>query len=222
MKTPGFIIKNETIWPLQISLNQVGPLYFDVIKPGESFVRDTGAVWFTIKASIIFDDKDKITTWDAVWPIGAITASVLLTVVTAGSAAYAAGPAIAAAGGATGAIAGATTGLSAGALIATSAAAQALVGAGFSAGASLVVAGAVVGGTTTALTATVSAALKDIFKKENSAVSEAGCYAGAPWPFRGTVTPYRVTGGPTYRQSAQIVDGKPAVELVPATLNLVR
>ncbi|MCU0525764.1 MAG: hypothetical protein MUF72_13160 [Elainella sp. Prado103] len=219
MKTPGFIIKNDTIWPLQISLNQVGPLYYGVIQPGESFVRSTGAVWFTIKAGVFLDEKDRITSWDVVWPIAAVTASVLITAATAGAAAYAAGPAMAAAGGATGAISGATiTGLSSTALAATSMAASTLVGAGFSAGAALVVGGVVVGGTGAALSATAAAALRDIFSQKNTAASKAGCYAGPEWPFRKTVQPYRITGGPTFRQ----VPGQNQVELIGGELKIER
>lgn len=218
MKTPGFIIKNETIWPLQISLNQVSPLYFDVVQPGKTFVRDTGAVWFTVKASLFLDEKDRITNWDAIWPIGAIVGTVILTAVTAGAAAYAAGPVIAAAGGATGAISGATvTGLSSTALAATSTAATTLVGAGFSASAALVVGGAVVGGTGAAITATTKAALTDIFSSENTAASKAGVYAGAPWPFQKTVKTIKIQGGPTYRK----VSGKDQVEIVGGPLKIV-
>ena len=213
--TPGFIIKNETIWPLQISLNQVGPLYFGVIQPGEYFVRDTGAVWFTIKAAIFLDEKDRITDWDAVMPVALIVWSVILAAVTAGAAAYAGGPALAAAGAA--GVSG-VTGLSSAGALATATAASTLVGAGFSAGAALVVGGAVVGGAGSALSATATAALKDIFKNENVSDSIVGAYAGPPWPFRTTVTPWRVTGGPTFRQ----VPGQNQVEPVGGALSIQR
>ena len=213
MKTPGFIIKNDTIWPLQISLNQVGPLYYGVIQPGESFVRSTGAVWFTIKAGVFLDEKDRITSWDVFWPIAGVTASVLITAATAGAAAYAAGPALAATGAA--GIAG-VTGLSSASALATATAASTLVGAGFSAGAALVVGGVVVGGTGAALSATATAALRDIFSQKNTAASKAGCYAGPDWPFRKTVQPYRITGGPTFRQ----VSGQNQVELIGGELKI--
>ena len=213
MKTPGFIVKNNTIWPLQISLNQVGPLYYDVIQPGQSFVRTTGAVWFTIKASVFLDEKDRITDWDCVMPVAGIVGTVILSAVTAGAAAYAAGPALAAAGAA--GVAG-VSGLSSAGALATATAASSLVGAGFSAGASLVIGGAVVGGGLgTALSATAQAALADVFKKENISVSKAGCYAGAPWPFRGEVGTWVISGGPTYRPTS---DGN--VEIVGAPLTL--
>jgi len=213
--SPGFIIKNETIWPLQISLNQVGPLYFGVIQPGEYFVRDTGAVWFTIKAAVFLDERNRITDWDAVLPVALIVGSVILAAVTAGAAAYAGGPALAAAGAA--GVSG-VAGLSSAGALATATAASTLVGAGFSAGASLVIGGAVVGGAGTALSATATAALKDIFKTENVSDSVVGAYAGPPWPFRTTVTPWRVTGGPTFRQ----VPGANQVEPLGGALTIQR
>ena len=214
MLTPGFIIKNETIWPLQISLSQVGPLYFDVIPPGQTFTRDTGAVWFTVRASIFLDEKDRITDWDAVMPVAIIVGSVVIAAVTAGAAAYAGGPALVTAGMA--GISG-VTGLSTASALATATAASALVGAGFSASAALVIGGAVVGGGIgAALSTSTQAALKEIFKKDNSSVSSAGCYAGPPWPFRRDVTPLRITGGPTFRP----VPGKDQVELIGSALHI--
>jgi len=214
MLTPGFSIKNETIWPLQISLSQVGPLYFDVIQPGQTFTRDTGAVWFTVRAAIFLDEKDRITDWDAVMPVAIIVGSVIIAAVTAGAAAYAGGPALAAAGAA--GVSG-VTGLSSASALATATAASALVGAGFSASAALVIGGAIVGGGIgAALSASTQAALKEIFKKENISVSSAGCYAGPPWPFRREVTPLRITGGPSYRQ----IPGKDQVELIGGALSI--
>lgn len=217
--SPGFLIKNDTIWPLQISLNQVSPLYYGVVKPGETFERTTGAVWFTIRATILFDEEDAITLWDAILPVASIVGTVILTAATAGAAAYAAGPAIAAAGGATGAVAGGVTGLSTASLAATSLAAQGLVGAGFSAGAALTVSGVVIGGTGAAATATTTAALTDIFSDEAVSVSGAGYYAGPPWPFRNDLPTYRITGGPTYSQGP-MVNGKPTVEMSKAPMRI--
>jgi hypothetical protein len=214
-RSPGFIIKNDTIWPLQISLNHAGPLYYGIVQPGEYFVRDTGAVWFTIKAALFLDEKDRITPLTAVLPVAAIVGTVIVAAVTAGSTAFAGGPALAAAGAAG---ASGVTGLSSAAALATATAASTLVGAGFSAGAALVVGGAVVGGTGAALSATTKAVLSDIFKNENISASKAGAYAGPPWPFRKTVTPWRVTGGPTFRR----VSGKNQVEPVGGALRIQR
>ena len=199
MLTPGFIIKNETIWNLQLSLNQVGPLYFGVIKPGEIFQRSTGSVYFTIRASIFLDEADRITEWDAILPVAAIVGTVVISAITAGAAAYAGGPAYAAA--AASGVAG-VKGLSSAGMLATAVAASQLVNAGFKAGAALIIGGVVVGGGTgAAASATVQAALREIFKKQNVSVSRAGAYAGPPWPFRRHVQSLSITGGPTYRRT---------------------
>ncbi|MGB3312463.1 MAG: hypothetical protein WBG32_03150 [Nodosilinea sp.] len=194
---PGFEIKNETIWPLQISLDQVGPLYFDLVQPGETFVRNTGAVWFTIRAAICLDEKDKITTWDAVWPIGAMTVGVLAAAVATAVTAGAAGPAIAGAAGA--ASAGASTTLTGAALVGVTALAPTMVGLGVPAGAALVVSGLTVGGTIAAGSA-ASTALLNVFKEENSVAKRPGSYAGPPWPFRENRYQYAVIGGPGMRK----------------------
>jgi hypothetical protein len=85
---PGFIIKNETQWPLTISLDQVGPLYYGLTKPGEEFVRSTGAVWFTISARVSLDEKCSIGPWDVAIPIVATTGGILLAAVTGGASAF--------------------------------------------------------------------------------------------------------------------------------------
>ena len=212
--SPGFEIKNETIWPLQISLDQVGPLYFDLIQPGQTFSRTTGAVWFTIRGAICLDPKDQITTWDAVWPIGAMTvgvlAAALATAVTAGTA----GPAIAGAAGA--ASAGAATGLSGAALVGVSALAPTLVGLGVPAGAALVVSGFTIGGTVAAGTAGAKA-LQAAFKPENSVAKRPGSYAGPAWPFRTDRYRYAITGGPAVRKHSNGKD----VELYGQKLSVV-
>ncbi len=213
MKTPGFKIKNDTIWPLQISLNQVGPLYYGVIQPGETFERDTGAVWFTIKASVFLDEKDRITDWDVIFPIATVVGTVVLAAVTAGAAAYAAGPTLAVSSMA--GISG-VTGLSSASALATATAASALAGAGFSSSAALVIGGIVVGGTASALTTTTTAALKDIFSSNNTSASKAGCYAGSPAPFQTEVRQWRITGGPSFQQ----VEDKDQVEVIGGALKL--
>lgn len=199
---PGFEIRNDTDFPLQISLDQVGPLYFEVVQPGKTFVRDTGAVWFTIRASTCLDPDKQLTTWDAVWPIGAFTAKVLVGAVMIAVTAGAAGPAIAAAGSA--ASAGATTGLSGAAAAGVSALAPALVGLGVPAGKALVVAGFTVGGTIAAGKAG-GKAIADAFSQENTAVKRPGSYAGPPWPFREERKKYRVIGGPNFTKKGDVV-----------------
>jgi hypothetical protein len=51
-ESPGFQIINATDLPVLVTLEQVGCLYYGIVQPGKTFQRDTGAVWFTIKASI--------------------------------------------------------------------------------------------------------------------------------------------------------------------------
>lgn len=214
MLTPGFIIKNETIWPIQISLNQVSPLYFEVINPGETFVRNTGSVWFSIRASVFLDERTRITTANAILPVALIVGSVIISAVTAGAAAFAKGPALAAAAAA--GVQG-VNGLGSAAMLATATASAQLVNAGFSASASLVIGGAIVGSSTTALTATMSAALKEIFRVENIATAAHGMYAGPPWPFRRRVRSFSVVGGPIPVR----VPGKDQVEFIGQPLRIV-
>jgi len=94
-KSPGFYIVNKTMWPVSIALEQVGCLYYDTIKPGEAFNRNTGAVWFTIQASISPDGKEIRTNWDCVKPVAEVLGTVILTAATAGGAAYIAGAEVA-------------------------------------------------------------------------------------------------------------------------------
>ncbi len=89
-KSPGFLIKNKTDWPLAISLNQVGCLYHDVVGKGDVFKRDTGAVWFTIGVNIQPDGQTK-SDWDCVKPVAEIVGTVLFAAATGGYGAFVAG-----------------------------------------------------------------------------------------------------------------------------------
>ncbi len=91
-KSPGFYITNKTKWPISIALSQVGCLYYQTIQPGQVFKRNTGAVWFTIQASIQPDGKEQRTHWDCVAPVAAVVGTVLLAAATAGVGAFAAVP----------------------------------------------------------------------------------------------------------------------------------
>lgn len=66
---PGFDIKNETIWPLEISLGMLSPLYWGITEPNQTFSRGTGAVWFTIQATVALDHKEHITKLNAVFDV---------------------------------------------------------------------------------------------------------------------------------------------------------
>ena len=174
--SPGFRIKNCTQWPLTVSLDQVGPLYYGLVQPGEIFQRDTGAVWFTIKASISADNQCHITDWDCVMPIASIVGSVLFGAITGGTSAF----------------------LSVG----TSIGASALVAGGAVSLSSIVVPSAVAGGLTVG---TAASALGKIFSS-GCDTKKMGCYAGLPWPFRENMPEYSVVGGPiAYAQEGKMV-----------------
>lgn len=198
MQSPGFEIYNDTIWPMQIALKQLGPLYYDVVQPKQYFRRTTGAVWFTIDASISLDGKNHITTWDCVWPIASIVGGVALGALTGGFGAFAA---LGTAASTTGVSATVASCLVAGGATAT----QAIVVSGVALGAAGAVAGA------------APDLLASVFTSESASVSLAGCYAGAPWPFNADskVHTYKVSGGPTATPA-----GNDKVNLAPAPLLL--
>ncbi len=86
---PGFQIYNNTMWPLTMSVDQVGPLYYGLVNPGETFDRNTGAVWFTLNAQPSPDGVCALTDLDVALPIIEITAQVLFAAVTGGYGAFA-------------------------------------------------------------------------------------------------------------------------------------
>ena len=79
----GVQIKNCTAVPLKIQLCQVGVLYHELVKPGETFVRNTGAVHFTIVATL--SDKDDTGFKDTVLPIVGVVGATLGALVTGGA-----------------------------------------------------------------------------------------------------------------------------------------
>jgi len=173
-KSPGFYIVNKAKWPVSVALEQVGCLYYGTLKPGEAFNRNTGAVWFTIKANIAADGKEPRKDWDCVKPVAAIVGGIIISAATAGAASFAALPAAAA-------------GTAAAALgpIATS---TAVIVSGAAVG------GGVVGGATAG--AKITAAELGAKLDPNSAAVLKGQYAGPDWPFRCDQKPtYEITGG---------------------------
>lgn len=166
-------------------------MYWELVQPGQYFYRETGAVWFTVKATINMDNQPTIDAWDAIWPIGTIVLSVALALATAGSSS--ALSASIAAGGAAGSVSGATV----------AAVSSWLVGMGMNASAALYV-------TTASLTAAkvalfssgVTEAIKEAVLEDISfegnwlSVSDAGTYAGYAWPFRQETQAISVHGGP--------------------------
>ena len=79
----GVQIKNCTAAPLKIQLCQVGVLYHALVKPGECFTRNTGAVHFTIVATV--SNKDDTGWTNTVLPVALCVGSLAVTVITAGA-----------------------------------------------------------------------------------------------------------------------------------------
>lgn len=195
----GFKIVNKTQFPIQVSIGQVGPLYWGVVQPGQTFHRRTGAVWFTLSAETYIEGTTrKIKKSDAIIPIATMVATSLSAAFTLGTSAVAAG----AAGGAT-AVAAGTLGSS---VVGVS---SALVAAGIPATSALAVGGALVGGTMSQ--AVVGPVMRKIFSKENVMASKKGCYA------RRCPT-YEVTGGPKFEKTK--VDGKDVANLVGSPMRM--
>lgn len=164
--SPGFLVRNETNLTLDVSLEQVGPLYWGMVKPGAVWYKKTGAVWFTLVAQYNIDGKERYDTWDAIWPIAAVTGTAIASVLSGGAASAAIG--------AWGAGAGAAAALSAGASAVT----------------------ATTVGTAAATTAVKIGQdlANSYFTEANSQDSMMGAYAGPEWPFRDDIAFWRVTG----------------------------
>lgn len=92
----GVQIKNCTAVPLKIQLCQVGVLYHGLVQPGEFFARETGAVHFTIRATV--SDRDDTDWRDTVLPVVGVGVGSLAALATAGAGLAIAGAGIAAAG----------------------------------------------------------------------------------------------------------------------------
>jgi hypothetical protein len=82
---PGFLVRNETDHTYSVSLNQVGPLYYQELRPGKVFRRDTAWGHFTIDALLNMTGEQRYSDWDVAGPIVQFTAEVLLSVVTGGT-----------------------------------------------------------------------------------------------------------------------------------------
>ncbi len=88
-KSPGFAVHNRTDWPLLVSLEQLGCLYSDIVDPGKTFVRDTGAVWFTLKVNIQPDGKVPADS-ECMEPVLKVLAAVYIGALTGGYGSFAA------------------------------------------------------------------------------------------------------------------------------------
>jgi len=86
--SPGFKITNKTAWPLSLSLDQLGCLYYETIQPGQTWNKTTGAVWFTINAKIQPDGRQKSANdvaLECVMPVAEAVVEVVTAVFTAGA-----------------------------------------------------------------------------------------------------------------------------------------
>lgn len=84
MNAPGFLIRNETDHVYSVSLNQVGPLYYEEVLPGRIFRRDTAWGHFTIDATLNLTGESRYSDWDVAGPIVIFTASTLQSVFSGG------------------------------------------------------------------------------------------------------------------------------------------
>ena len=168
--SPGFKIHNRSTIPLTVSLDQVGCLYYqNNLKPGETFDRDTGAVWFTIRAKL-YDSQHLLDNLACAEPVAEFVASAIIAAVTAGV------------GGA--AIGAAEAGAEVGAEAAAASTARAMATAALK---KFGMSGALAG---------MGAAAVARYQANTSA-HLTGAYAGPPFPFRCTHKPeYEIVGGP--------------------------
>ncbi|GAA5952976.1 hypothetical protein JCM8115_002399 [Rhodotorula mucilaginosa] len=66
-------VTNETQVPLNISLNQVGPLYFQVVAPGDTFERRIPNVWHLLEVRPYTSPSTAYNAWSTTWPILCVT-----------------------------------------------------------------------------------------------------------------------------------------------------
>lgn len=92
----GVLIKNCTAVPLKIQLCQAGVLYHGLVQPGEYFARETGAVHFTIRATV--SDRDDTNWRDTALPVIGVVVGSLAALATAGAGLAVAAVGVAAAG----------------------------------------------------------------------------------------------------------------------------
>ncbi|MFT5672942.1 MAG: hypothetical protein ACI9JT_001583 [Polaribacter sp.] len=91
--TPAIMVRNETDFPLQISLNVplLGHMYYDVVAPGEVFFRDIGALPFSfdMEAQILLDGQASITDQKVfeqiIWDVVETSANVAMSAGTGGA-----------------------------------------------------------------------------------------------------------------------------------------
>ncbi|GAA5956632.1 hypothetical protein JCM21900_003629 [Sporobolomyces salmonicolor] len=62
-------VRNESQVAVNVSLNQVGPLYYQVLLPNETFERRTPNLWYSLEVRPYTSPSTAYTQWSAAWPI---------------------------------------------------------------------------------------------------------------------------------------------------------
>jgi|JI9StandDraft_2_1071091.scaffolds.fasta_scaffold02747_9 hypothetical protein len=226
-QSPGFQIQNKTDYPVLVTLEQVGCLYYGIVKPGEVFQRNTGAVWFTIKASMAPDLKEP-TVESCIRKPAMYAATIVIAGASAGTLAVPAMLATAAGQGAaiatqqyvlanngtaTGAM-GARVGVSSlmqgplfvGLVMASGGSVPSAVASVVSSfWPNLTINGAAVGATELYTRFTQQSDVNSLMGQLTQEASVFGAYAGYPWPWKAEdrVMPrYDITGGPRVKTLA--------------------
>ena len=224
--SPGFQIQNKTDYPVLVTLEQVGCLYYGIVQPGQIFQRNTGAVWFTIKASMAPDLTEPTVASCIRRPAmyaATIVVAGLTTVGTGGMGTALVVPAMLAAAAGQGAAIGVQAELIASGATATGAEAGRVGVATLMRGAAVVgfsmmsspggagsialnptlmTAIASIGGTEIYTQVTKQSDIDGLNGQLTQEASVAGAYAGYPWPWKmeDRVMPrYDITGGPRIR-----------------------
>ncbi|BGP29185.1 hypothetical protein JCM10296v2_000923 [Rhodotorula toruloides] len=66
-------VTNETQVPLNVALRQVGPLYWDVLPPEDTFERRVPNLWFSLEIRPYTSPSSAYNSWSATWPILCVT-----------------------------------------------------------------------------------------------------------------------------------------------------
>ncbi|KAL8292768.1 hypothetical protein RQP46_001380 [Phenoliferia psychrophenolica] len=72
----AYSITNSTQIAINVSLNQVGPLMYAVVAPGETFERRVPNVWYSIELRPFTSPETAYNSWSVSWPIIAIAGPV--------------------------------------------------------------------------------------------------------------------------------------------------
>ncbi|GAA5997085.1 uncharacterized protein JCM10292_006196 [Rhodotorula paludigena] len=62
-------VTNQTQVPLNVSLNQVGPLYYEVLPPEATFERRVPNLWFSLEVRPYTSPSTAYNKWSTTWPI---------------------------------------------------------------------------------------------------------------------------------------------------------